>query len=124
VLGLPGSDRYFYFVKRVAESGWMWFLDSDDGDIHWQGEDDGRISLLVWPHPRFAEAYAEAEDLAADWRRVAPSAIDIRKWLEPEREADVPDEAIVFPTAFPDFGSIVPARALADDLRQELAQQE
>jgi hypothetical protein len=122
VMALPANERYVYFVKRVAESGWMWFLDSDDGDVHWQGEDDGRISLLVWPHPRFAEAYAEAEDLAADWRRVEPSAIGVRDWLAPERKSDAPDEAIVFPTSFPDIGWIVPAGVLADHLRDELAQ--
>jgi hypothetical protein len=116
-LALSQNERYAYFVKRVAESGWMWFLDSDDGEVHWQSEDDGRISLLVWPHPRFAEAYAEAEEYLAEYRRLKPAPIAVRDWLEPEGNPYAPDEAIVFPTAFPDVGLIVAARALADDLR-------
>lgn len=76
VLGLPGNERYGYFIKRVAGHGELWGL-RGEGDWVVAADDEDVPHLPVWPHPRFAGACA-----AGLWAEERPAAIDIDEWVE------------------------------------------
>jgi hypothetical protein len=78
VLGMSGSDRFSYFIRKVADFGKLWGLFKDGWAMG--SDDDGRTAVLFWPEKDFAESYA-AEKLE-DHR---PDSIDldyfIEKWI-------------------------------------------
>jgi hypothetical protein len=57
VLALSGSERYAYFVKRVADWAELWSLKTEDGWVL-AGDDAGHELVPIWPHQRFAMACA------------------------------------------------------------------
>jgi hypothetical protein len=105
-IGLPARERYRYFVERVASSGWLWTLE----EVNWQDE-EGHSYELVWPHPRFAELYAEQEELES-----RPVDEELKSWLETLGRYH--EFVVVFPTSLFDEGEIVSTRTLAEDLRR------
>lgn len=105
---LAPTERYRYFVDAVRRSGWLWTLQDGVSPVEWQ-DGDGREYALVWPHPRFAELYAEAEAPGS-----RPEAEQLAAWLE-SLGADL---VVVLAVSMLDEGEIVPARALADQLRR------
>lgn len=119
VLRLHATERYSYFIKKVADEERLWSLKHADG---WAllGESDGRELVPVWPHARFAEAAAIGA--FAGYR---PQAISLEDWLEvwtPGMRDDNRNVA-VFPT--PDGkGPVVTADRLGTDLKEELERYE
>jgi hypothetical protein len=76
VLSLPGSQRYTYFIKRVAAWEKIWGLASDNIWAVASGE-DGHELFPVWPHERYAAACASKE-----WAGKEPCAIALTDWME------------------------------------------
>ena len=115
VLGLPGNERYGYFIKRVASHGELWGLRGEGGWV--VAEDDEAVPHFpVWPHPRFADACG-----AGPWAEERPAAIDIDEWVEAwlsnlERDGL---RVAVFQTP-EDQGVSVSASRLGRDLENEL----
>ena len=106
-ISLPPPDRYRYFVDAVRRSGWLWTLEDGQSPVEWQDEND-REYVLAWPHPRFAEVYAEEEAPGS-----GPVAAELAEWLA----ALDADFVVVFPISMFDQGQIVAADVLADELR-------
>lgn len=119
VIGLPGPDRYGYFIKRVADTEEVWGLRDDDG---WAslGDDSGQVCFPVWPHPRFAEALATDE-----WASYRAAAIPLSSWLEdwlPGLEEDG-SQIAVFPSPAGQ-GVVVSCKELEAHLENELEEYE
>jgi len=75
VTSLPGADRYSHFIWQVADWEAVWSLRDDDG---WRlvGDSVGCECLPVWPHERYATAYAKGR-----FDGCRPEAISIDDWL-------------------------------------------
>jgi hypothetical protein len=117
VLGLPGSARYEYLVKRAASHGQLWGLRGDGGWVV-ADDDHGNQHLPVWPHQRFAAACA-----TGPWQGEKPVPIDVDEWVMgwlPQLEEDGIRVA-VFQTP-DDQGVGVAAGRLKRDLEAELEQ--
>lgn len=115
VLMLPGSKRYDYFVKKVADENTIWSL--------WQSgwalaeDSDQRQVVPIWPHAQFAEICARGE-----WANYTALPIEMDAWVQrwlPGIEKDSRLLAI-FPTTA-DRGIVVAPSKLASDLEQELS---
>ncbi len=110
---LSARERYRYFIKKVADSQVVWGLWSDGWAL--MGDDDGE-AVPVWPHPRFAEAFA-----TADWKQYQPREISLdellSKWI-PGMKADRRKFA-VFPAN--EATTTASPEQLGRDLEQELA---
>lgn len=110
---LPPLGRYEYFIKRVADSQSLWSLWSDGWAL--MGDDEGE-AVPVWPHPRFAEAFATGE-----WDGYSPQRIGLDDWLAkwiPGMETDRRRVAV-----FPAEGATTKATPaqLRHDLEREMA---
>jgi hypothetical protein len=110
---LPPQERYEYFVKKVADWQEMWSL----WDRGWAllSDDEGTL-IPVWPHSRFAVAFAVGE-----WTNYRSRRIGLDDWLAkwlPGMEADHRNVA-VFPAEGP-TATASPAK-LRQDLEEELA---
>jgi Protein of unknown function (DUF2750) len=116
VLSLPGPRRYEYFVKRVADRGTLWSLGSDTG---WAltSDDDGNEIVPVWPHERFAQAYASQE-----WQEKRPRSLELAEWMDKWLPGMMRDHRLVavFPTP-EGKGVVVTPERLRDDLEEELS---
>jgi hypothetical protein len=82
VIRLNPTQRYEYFIKRVA--WWEKLFGLSDGvgttgNIRWASSSDneGRLFVPVWPHPEYAAACATEE-----WSGKHPTSISIDVWLE------------------------------------------
>jgi hypothetical protein len=113
---LPAASRYEHLVKRAADTGEIWALQSDDGWVI-GADDDGRELFPVWPHPRYAEASA-----TGSWQGSTPAPIDIHDWLKswtPEL-ADASRLVGIFPVDDQPGAAIDPA-SFAADIEDELS---
>jgi hypothetical protein len=115
VTALSPSQRYDYFIKRVAALGEVWGL-SRDNRWAYACNTEGRQLVPVWPHARFAAASAVAE-----WEGYEARSIELDAWLErwiPAMSGDgrVP---VVFPGAVEPGISRAPLE-LGRDLLAEL----
>lgn len=124
VTQLAPEARYDYFVKRAAGFGELWALLEEDPEAR-----SGTSFLFVegpakwwympiWPHPRYAEAWAERERPGAQ-----PKSIDVDAWVTYWTKRAVADgiKPLVFPT-LEDPGHLVGPRELQRDLLEELSQ--
>ena len=113
---LPPVKRYEHLVKRAADQAQLWALCTDEG---WTlgADDDGRVFLPVWPHPRYAEASATDR-----WEGGTPVAIEIHDWLQSWTPDLVASSRLVgiFPVDGQPGAAIDPL-AFAADLKDELA---
>lgn len=115
VMTLDPPKRYAYWIKRVADWEEVWSLASPDGWVL-MGDDEGRELVPVWPHPRYASAFA-----SGDWEGCEPKAISLDDWLGkwvPGMERDGQLVA-VFPTLDGKGIRRFPAQ-VRDDLEEEL----
>jgi hypothetical protein len=55
---LPARERYKYFIKKAADSQTVWSLWNNGWAL--LGDDEGE-AVPVWPHAKFAEAFALGE---------------------------------------------------------------
>ena len=71
VMAMDGPKRYEYFIKKAVDQQVIWSLWQDDG---WAvlADDAGRQFVPVWPHEKYAEAYA-----VGGWNGYAPKAIEL-----------------------------------------------
>lgn len=115
VLSLPAEPRYSYLIKRVAGWGQVWSLAAEDG---WAltSDDEGHELVPVWPHERFAAAYAEGT-----WSDYKPQAISLSDWIERWIPGMQRDGRMVsaFPTPTGESVGVPPER-FRDDLYEEL----
>lgn len=117
IVRLSPRERYEYFIKRAASSGKVWSLRSSDGWVVSE-DDEGRRSLPVWPHRRFADASA-----VGAWDGAAAAAIDIDEFIAGSLDQLNRDEMLVLVFPGPDErGEQVGTARLASDLETELAQ--
>jgi hypothetical protein len=75
VIALPPDERYWHFVKRVADWGEIWSLRNADGWVL-SGDDDGHETIPVWPHRLYAEAFLEGQ-----WADCEAASIDFEEWM-------------------------------------------
>ena len=119
VQALPASERYSYWVKRVADREEVWSLWADGG---WAmaADDAGATLLPFWPATEFAKNCA-----AGVWENYEPRSIDLtafrERWI-PGIKKDGRMLAI-FPTPADRGITIAPDRVDAD-LSKELTQYE
>lgn len=111
VLALPGSNRYEYFIKKVADFEEAWGLRGDDG---WAlfGTVEGETVFPLWA----AEAYAS---LAAkeDWVGLVPEPIPLEDLLEELLPQLAKEKVLMGPMVTPNGkGPTPPAEILLDDL--------
>ncbi len=79
IIKMSGSDRYDYFVRKVADWEEIWGLKSPSGWCLF-GSSDENQTLPIWPHPRFAELH-----VSGSFSDSKPELIEldsfISKWL-------------------------------------------
>lgn len=119
VLSLKASERYEYWIKKVADQEEVWSLWQVGG---WAlaGGDAERQFVPVWPHSEYAALCA-----GGVWAGYQPKAIAVAAWLDrwiPGMERDQRLVA-VFPTPN-DMGVAIDPRQLERDLREEMANYE
>lgn len=93
VLGLSGTERYGYFIERVADRGEVWGLQNEEGWVL-ISFDDGE-AFCVWPHADFARACT-----LGDWADCMPEAVSLEELVEELVPALLRDNLrlAVFPT--------------------------
>jgi hypothetical protein len=121
VSALPAADRYGHFIRQVADWREVWSL-RDDGGWRLVGNNDGQQCVPVWPHERYAVAYATGE---FDGCRAEP--IEVQRWLNewlPNFRNDGRKIA-VFPVGDgTERGVVVDPQVIEADLCAELSQYE
>jgi hypothetical protein len=75
VSALPGPARYSHFIAQVADWGAVWSLRGPDGWLL-LADDDGRELMPVWPHERYASAYAAGRE-----EGLTAESIPLDRWL-------------------------------------------
>lgn len=118
------TKRYGYCVKKIADAGSLYWLESDIGRCVIGPDERGVTLLPVWPHPRFAQDYVARDPVAmAEWVGSEPIEIDVHEFLDedmPRLLADGYDIA-AFPVA-PGKAAVVTASDFEANLRYELSQ--
>jgi hypothetical protein len=115
VNALPAKERYGHFVAQVADWKQVWSLRTASGWVL-VGDADGTECVPVWPHSRYARAFAEGP-----WEGAEPAAISVEVWVERWTKGITRDGRLVavFPTPG-NQGIVVSAERLCDDLRDQL----
>ncbi len=115
VSSLPAAKRYDHFVRQVADTQEVWSLRSNSG---WAmlGDSEERKYFPIWPHARYAEAFAT--DGFVDHQ---PALISLNDWLARWLPGLVSDgvSVSVFPVP-PGRGVPVTPERLRADLEREL----
>jgi hypothetical protein len=114
VIQMAAPARYEYLIKKVAENEVVWSLASDDGWVVC-GDDEEHECFPVWPHSRYAEAYADDS-----WANTSPQTIDLSDWLEKWLPGLEKDNRYVaaFPTTVLKAPVVAPSRMKSDLLRE------
>jgi hypothetical protein len=118
-LRLPGPERYEYFVKRVADCGALYGLQSAAG---WAlaGDEMGPRILPVWPHERFAELCKKG-----DWSDCTVVKIPLAEWFDELSKTLIAKSMGVAVFKLPEGrGVVVDPECLSNDLKEELSQME
>ena len=118
VSALPASERYGYFVRKVADLEELWGLHDDAWAV--MADDDGNEVFPFWPEREFAETLA-----AGSWSSYQAKSISVYDYLDHWIPGMVDDRKCpaVFPTAS-GKGVVVDPQRLADDLKEEMKQSE
>jgi len=114
VLRLPGPIRYEYFIKRIADWGNLYSLQSDAGWALARNKAGSEL-LPVWPHSKFAELCR-----SGDWVDCRVVEIPLREWID--RISGILIARSVKVAVFPvpeGQGVIVEPERLLTDLRRE-----
>ncbi|MDX2148945.1 MAG: DUF2750 domain-containing protein [Planctomycetota bacterium] len=116
--------RYGYCVKRIADAGSLYWLESEQGRCVIGPDDRGVTMLPVWPHPWFAEDYLARDPVAkASWVGSGPIEIGVHEFLDEDMPQLLADGYAIaaFPVA-PGNAAIVTAAEFEANLRHELSQ--
>ena len=114
VLKLSARERYWYCIKKVADSGCIWGLYQDGWAL--AGSENGKVFLPLWPMPEFAVLCAEGQ-----WIDYKARSLDIYEFLD-SYISELEDNDIL-PAIFytvEDYGVPVSYDELRRDLNQEL----
>jgi hypothetical protein len=121
VSALPAADRYGHFIRQVADWQEVWSL-RDDGGWRLVGDDDAQKCVPVWPHERYAAAYATGE-----FDGCRPEPIEVQRWLKewlPNFRNDGRKIAVFHVGDGAERGVVVDPQVIEADLRAELSQYE
>jgi hypothetical protein len=115
VSALSAPDRYSHFVRQVADWQEVWSLRTNEGWVL-LGDSEGHEYFPVWPHARYAEAFATDEFAGSQ-----ASSILLDEWLARCLPGLISDGFLiaVFPVA-PCRGVTVQPEQLRADLEREL----
>lgn len=99
-LQLNADYRFEHFISKVAEHESLYILTDEHGVMMLTTEDEDCIP--VWPHPDYANAWAQGE-----WANCKAQEVTLKVWLERWVDGMEQDEVYVavFPT--PDQEGIV-----------------
>ena len=115
ILKLSAEERYWYCIKRWADTEMIWSLAQKTG---WAlvADKHGQQCIPVWPHSSFALLCA-----TGSWEGFAPKAIPLDVWTSRWLPGIAKDSRgiAVFPTV-EDKGVIVDSTVVAMDLQSEL----
>jgi hypothetical protein len=118
------KKRYGYCVKKIADAGSLYWLESDKGRCVIGPDERGATMLPVWPHPRFAEDYLARDPVAlASWVGSEPIEIDVHEFLDVHMPQLLAGGYAIaaFPVA-PGKAAVVRASEFETNLRHELSQ--
>jgi len=118
VLKMNSTDRYGYFIEKVADWEEIWGLRSQAG---WTVMGDtGNQAMPIWPNKQFASLCATAE-----WTGYEPSEIRIDDWLEKWIPGLTKDDRqiLVFPSNDGE-GVLVDPQRLGTDILEAMEQYE
>lgn len=118
------TKRYGYCVKKIADAGSLYWLESNNGRCVIGPDERGVTLLPVWPHPRYAEHYLERDPVAAaSWVGSEPVEIDVHEFLDHDMPQLLADGSLIaaFPIA-PGKAAVVTAAEFEANLQHELSQ--
>jgi hypothetical protein len=121
VVSMSADDRYWYFVRNVAEFEQLWMLEWPSGSSLAYERDDGTLVYPFWPEKEFAEAAA-----IEDWSTAKAVAVPLEQFMErwlPGMQRNGEDVG-VFWVPPENLGIDVKPDVLLEDLREECAQYE
>ncbi len=121
VSSLPAAERYSHFIRQVADWQEVWSL-RDDGGWRLVADDQGNECMPVWPHERYATAYA-----TGDFEGCRAEPIPVQRWLAewlPNLRKDCRRIAVFPVENGRERGVIVELQVVESDLRAELSQYE
>jgi hypothetical protein len=115
VIALDGPGRYEHFVKRVADWREVWSLRDEEG-WYLSANPEGRETVPVWPHERYASACSQGA-----WSGGTPVSIALDDWMEKWLPGIERDRRLVSVLPTPAGVTVIvePAR-LRNDLRNYL----
>jgi hypothetical protein len=121
VISMSPQDRYWYFVRHVADWEQVWTLQHQDGTWVSSTADGGPTSYPFWPEKEFALAVAKDE-----WAATLAVAISLSEFMDRwlSRMKDKGERVGVFWDAESLTGVDVEPGVLLDDLRKECEQYE
>lgn len=112
VTSLTAVERHFHFIDKVLEHQAVWTLTKRDELLLFR-DDNGKMSIPVWPHPDYAQVMTNGT-----WSNASVVRIDLDSFLNCTLPSCVKDDVhfLVFPVS-DKKGTIVTAK----DLQQELS---
>ena len=118
------AKRYGYCLKKIADAGSLYWLESDEGRCVIGPDERGVTMLPIWPHPQFAEDYLTRDTVAmASWFGSKPVEIGVHEFLNEHMPQLITDGYAIaaFPVA-PGRAAVVRAAEFEANLRYELSQ--
>ncbi len=118
------TKRYGYCVKKIADAGSLYWLESDMGRCVIGPDERGVTVLPIWPHPRFAEDYLARDPVAKEaWAGAEPIEIDVHEFLDEDMAKLLADgySIAAFPIT-PGKAAVVTAAEFGANLQYELSQ--
>jgi hypothetical protein len=118
------GKRYGYCVKKIADAGALYWLESDAGRCVIGPDERGVTLLPVWPHPRFAQEYVQHDPVAKEaWAGAEPIEIAVHEFLDEDMPRLLAEDygIAAFPIA-PGKAAVVTAVEFEANLRYELSQ--
>lgn len=109
--------RYSYSLKRIADSGCLWYLSSDDSYMCIQ---DGDIRLFpVWPFKEYAEKFVSS---MSNGHKCNCSKLNLEEFSDKlvDYLCETGISIGVFPITENDYGKIISVNTFAEDLSVEL----
>lgn len=118
------AKRYGYCLNRIADSGSLYWLESEHGRCVLGPNEQGETILPIWPHPRFAIDYLARDQVAkASWGGSEPIEVEVHEFLDNHMSRLLADRYALaaFPVAS-GRGAVVNASEFEAHLRYELSQ--
>ena len=119
VLKLSGSERYEYFIQKIADWEELWSIRDSEG---WglMRDDSGKELVPIWPAEKYASACCTGV-----WEGYSPNNIPLDYWLEKWIPGMLKDDRLcaVFPLPT-DKGVVVGPERLEKDISEALSQYE